>query len=110
MDIGSLRHQVRLETPTETADGDGGYTTTWALLDPPVVWAAIEPASQQRLERVVANAVSSDTSHIVTIRYHSGVTTKARVVFAGRTLSVVGVQNVQERNEILMLACVEKVT
>ena len=108
MDIGSLRHQVRLETPTTTADGEGGYTTTWALLG--VVYAAIEPATQRSLERLVANAVSSDASHVVTVRYIDGVTTKTRVLFLGRVLSVVGIQNIEERNEILRLACTEQVS
>ena len=109
MDIGSLRHSVRLENPTLTADGDGGYTTSWAMLSPGIVSASIEPATQRSLERLVSNAVSSDASHVVTMRYHSGVTTKTRVVFLGRTLNVVGVQNIEERNEILRLACVEQV-
>jgi len=110
MDLGSLRHWVRVENPTEAADGDGGFTVTWAAADPATVPVGIAPATQARLERLVANAVSSEASHVVTMRYHSGVTTATRLIFAGRTFSVVGLQNVQERNEILMLACVEKVT
>jgi SPP1 family predicted phage head-tail adaptor len=110
MDIGSLRHSVRLENPTTvTADGDGGFTTSWAMLSPGIVYASIEPATQRSLERLVANAVSSDASHVVTMRYHPSVTTKTRIVFATRVLNVVGIQNVNERNEVLRLACVEQV-
>ncbi len=110
MDIGSLRHFVRLENPTETADADGGFTTTWALLTPGVVSASIEPATAGRMERLMAGStVTANVTHLVILRYHSGVTMKTRVVFANRILQVVGKQNPFERNEMLYLACVEQV-
>ena len=108
MDIGSLRHRVTLANPTTTVDLDGGYTEAWTLLDPAVVWASIEPATPGRIERLMAGTVDANTTHIVVIRYHSGVTIRTRIVFANRTLNVVGLQNPFERNEVLYLACVEK--
>ena len=110
MDIGSLRHSVRLENPTLTADGDGGWTTSWAMLSPGIVYVSIEPATQRNLERLVSNTVSSDATHVITMRYHSGVTTSTRIVFGSRYFSVVGLQNPNERKELLHLACVESLT
>lgn len=119
MDIGSLRHRVTLENPGKAAsDGDGGFTTPWTPLSPPEVWASIMPATARDLERVLANTVQSTASHIVTIRFLEGVTTKTRLTkgprnadgtlpAGSREFHVTGIQNPEERNVSLVLACVE---
>jgi SPP1 family predicted phage head-tail adaptor len=106
---GELRHLITLQTPsTATPDGDGGFTNTWT--DLATVWASIVPATARDLERLVAGTVQSSATHLVTIRYLAGVTTKTRVVFGSRLLSVTGVQNPEERNISLVLVCQENVT
>lgn len=61
----------------------------------------------------MANTVLSEASHIVTIRYRSGVTTKTQLVFhdgtRDRSMSVTGVHDPDEGHRLLMLACVEVV-
>lgn len=103
---GELRHKVTLENPTSTADGDGGYSTTWAELTQ--TWAQIRPATAREIERVFAGTVSSVATHVVTVRYVDGVTTATRVVFQSRILAVTGVANSEERNRELVLACQER--
>ena len=110
MDIGSLRHHVRLENPTETADLDGGVTTTWTMLSPGVVPASIEPATASRMERLMAGTVVANVTHLVMLRYHPSVTIRTRLVFGSRILQVVGRQDPFERHEVLYLACVEQTT
>lgn len=105
MRAGSLRHRVTLQTPATAADGDGGYTDTWTALA--TVWASVVPATAHDLERAVAGTVQSSATHLVTIRYLAGVTTKTRVLFGTRTLQVTGVQNPDERNISLVLVCQE---
>jgi SPP1 family predicted phage head-tail adaptor len=107
---GELRHLITLQTPSPaTPDGDGGYTEDpWTTLA--TVWASIVPATARDLERVVAGTVQSSATHLVTIRYLAGVTTKTRVVFGTRLFSVTGVQNPEERNISLVLVCQESVT
>jgi SPP1 family predicted phage head-tail adaptor len=107
MDVGSLRHQVSLQNPppAATPDGDGGYTETPVTFA--TVWASIVPATAHDLERAVAGTVQSSATHLVTIRYLAGVTTKTRVLFGTRTLQVTGVQNPDERNISLVLVCQE---
>lgn len=107
MDVGSLRHLVTLQSPTKTFDTDGGYTEAWAPLSPSQVWASIKPATARDLERAVAGTVQAAASHLVAMRYHSGVTTKTRIIWGTRILAVQGVQNVDERNAELVLACEE---
>lgn len=108
MRAGTLRHLVTLQTPTSAPDGDGGFTDTWTALA--TVWASIVPATARDLERVVAGTVQSSATHLVTIRYLAGVTTKTRIVFGSRLFSVTGVQNPEERNISLVLVCQEIVT
>lgn len=110
MNLGELRHRVRLETPTRVADGDGGYTETWALLSPGVVWARIEPATARNVERSVGAKVDAPVDALITIRHHAGVGNLTRVVYDGRRYLVRGVQDVQERGRWLVLACEEQTT
>jgi SPP1 family predicted phage head-tail adaptor len=110
LNIGKLQHRVTLENPgLNVPDGDGGYTQSWTALSPSPVWAAIAPATARDLERLVANAVQSTATHIVTCRYHPQITTQTRLTFNGRILNVRGVQNLDELNVEMRLACEEKV-
>jgi len=111
MRAGALRHQVTLEQPgAAVPDGEGGYTETWTALTPSPVWAAIQPASARDLERVFAGASQATASHLVTLRYHAGVTTATRLTFGTRVFAITGVQNLDERNKELVLACEEVVS
>lgn len=105
--IGLLRHQVIVENPTRVADGDGGYTDTWAAASPSPVWARIEPATARAIERQAGATIEGPIDSLVTIRYHAGVSMKTRLTFEGRLLFVRGIQNVQERDRWLVLACQE---
>lgn len=89
-----------------TPDGEGGYTELPTVLATNVP-AAIEPATARDVERRVGNTIASTVSHIVTIRYLQGVSTGTQVVFGARRLYVRGVQNPEEKNEQLVLACEE---
>lgn len=112
MDVGSLRHRITLQTPgAPIPDGDGGYTETWTSLGVRVP-ASVEPASARSLERIAANTVTSTASHLVTLRYLSGVTTKTRITFhdqTDRTFSVTGIHDPEERHRVLILECTEDV-
>jgi SPP1 family predicted phage head-tail adaptor len=107
---GRRRHLVTLANlGGAVPDGDGGYTETATPLSPPTVWATITPATEKDLERAGTGTVLSTASHIVSMRYHSGVTTKTRITFGSRTLNVTGVANPDERNIELVLVAVEVV-
>ena len=121
MNIGSLFHRLTLENPTtQTPDGDGGFKEGWTALSPPRMWAAIVPATAQRLERLMASTVESTATHIVTMRFHPGVTTKTRLTegarqtdgslaSGSREFRVTGLQNVDEYSVELRLACAETI-
>lgn len=109
MNIGALDKLVTLQSPGSVPDNEGGYTEAWTNLSPGTVWAAIQPATARDLERRVASTVQASASHLVTIRFHSGVTTKTRILFGTRIFNVTGITNPDEKNEALILACEEVV-
>lgn len=105
--IGKMRHRVAVQAPARTPDGAGGYTEAFTSTSPSPVWAAVEPATPKTIERVVGDSVQGRITHLVTMRYHAAVTTKTRLVHRARNLDVRGVQNVDEMNQWLVLACEE---
>lgn len=103
---GRRQHLVTLQSLASTQmTSDSDYAATPSTIG--TAWAAIEPATAQRLERLVPGTVIAQATHIVTIPYMAGITTKAQVVFGARTFNVVGVANPEERNIELVLVCVE---
>ena len=108
--INAYRHRVLFQTPGPAVpDGDGGYLQTWSDLVPATWQVSIEPATARDLERVAAGTVLSTATHVVTGRYHAGVTTKTRMIFGGRTFAITGVANVEERGITMELVAVEVV-
>ena len=109
--VGTHRHLVLFQAPgAAVPDGDGGFTQTWSDLSPATWHVSIEPATAQDLERVGAGTVLSTASHIVKGRFHPGVTTQTRMIFGGRTFSITGKANLEERGIFMELVAVEVVT
>lgn len=109
MRIGPLRHRITIQNPNAAApDGDGGFTQT--PTDVETVWADIGPANVLDVERVGGGTVLSSASHLVRMRYHPAITTRSQLRFGARVFNVTGVQNVEERNVELIIACQEVVT
>jgi SPP1 family predicted phage head-tail adaptor len=104
--------RIQLQNPGPAVpDGDGGWTEAWNDLDPAIVQAAVGPAGQSRLEHLVAGTVLSQATHLVTIWYHPGVTTKTRINIVGtpRTMNVLALADPDERHVELELVCAEVV-
>lgn len=111
MSTGAYRHLVTFQNPsTPVPDGDGGWTSTWANLTPATWHVSIEPATARDLERVASGTVMATASHIVKGKYHPGVTLETRMLFQGRTFSITGKANVEERSITMELIAVEVVT
>jgi head-tail adaptor len=111
VDIGAREHLITLENPgVPVPDGDGGYTEVPVELA--TVFASIQPATARDLERLVAGTVQSTVSHVVTLEYVFGVSTRTRIRFddpmvGPRLFDVNGIQNPEERNLDLILVCSE---
>lgn len=100
--VGERPHYILLQNPGPVVpDGAGGFTQTWSDLSPASVFAKVAPATAEDLERVAASTtvVEAAATHIITMPYHPGVTTKSRVVHNGRTFSLSGVSSPEERQQ-----------
>jgi SPP1 family predicted phage head-tail adaptor len=102
---GERRHLVALQAPTRV-QSTTGHTESWATYAN--VYAAVRPASASQVERAVAQTIQTPTSHLVELDYRDDVRVAHRVLFGTRALHIVGMQNVEERNETYVLACEER--
>lgn len=111
MTSGDLSDRLTIQTPTTTADAQGGRATTWATLT--TVWGHVKPAGQAEMlglrEFIVAIG-----GYEITIRMREDVTVVMRLLWtprwpsgcAEKTLQIHGVQPTQDR-AWLVLRCAE---
>ncbi len=110
MALGHYRHVVTLDEPgNPISDPDGGWIPTWAPLDPPTWHCSITQPAARTLESLGAGSVESTATHLLSGRYHKGITTQTRVMFEGRTLNVIYVANRDERDITTDAVCAEVV-
>jgi head-tail adaptor len=103
-------HRMAWQNPGPAVpDGDGGSTPTWIDLVPPATSVEIKPATAVDLERIAAGTVLSSNTYIVKGPYHPQITTQTRGLHNGRSFSVTGVSNPEERHVETVCVCVEVV-
>jgi len=113
--IGARVRRVQLDgTGDPVPDGDGGFTEGIAPLDPPFMSAQVQPASARDLERFTSGTVAVTATHMITMPFHPGATTKTRVQWTDdanrpHTANVTGVINVDERCHTTILVVAEQV-
>jgi len=103
---GRLRHRVALERRTTGTDAFGSVVQSWDRYA--TVWADVAPLSGR--EMLADGQVRSDVSHRVRIRHLDGVAETDRIVHRGRTLEVVAVMNMDERDRTLEVLAMERTT
>jgi head-tail adaptor len=102
------RHRITLDGAARIPDGDGGYIEGWSPLTPPSAWASIQAATPRGLEKVTASvAVQAVATHLVLMDYHAQLTVTSRVTYHGRHFQIHVIENVDERNQQLVLVCSE---
>lgn len=106
IDPGELRHQIKLQSLTQTSNRLGETDETPVLVSH--VWAKIEPLTGREL--FDSQQFGSDVSHKVTIRYRAGVNAAMQILYGVRIFNIVSVLNLDERNRLLVLICKEKTT
>jgi SPP1 family predicted phage head-tail adaptor len=103
---GRLRRVVSIQSPTQAQSATGAYeTASWST------FAANVPADIDETpgrEVIQAGQVNPQRPVQVTIRYTPGVTTEMRVLYGTRIFQIVGVQNLDQRNRVLVLECLEQ--
>lgn len=98
-----LRQQVELQSVSTTRDRIGGLVEVWSTAA--TVRAEVRQASGR--EVWYRGQLAAQASWTITIRHRTGVTTKQRVVYGGRTFEVRSVRDIDERRHWLELACEE---
>jgi SPP1 family predicted phage head-tail adaptor len=104
--IARKKDRGMFQNPGPAVPSGTGFVQSWIDLPPPA-WAHIEPATATSLERSFAGTVLSTATHVVTIEYRTGISTKSRFVFDGRTANVLSVVDPDNRHVELVLACAE---
>lgn len=103
--IGSFKHGIIVQTLTETADGFGGFTRSWA--DTITVAAMIKPLNG--FERAQGRQLEAAASHKITIRYRTGLSTKQRISYGGRYFDIASIINLDEANKYIEIMALESV-
>lgn len=103
---GKLRHPVDLEVLSQVSDGVGGQTETYTLLAR--VWASIMHAGET--EKLNAGMQQNVITHNIRIRRCAGLSVSDRVVFGTRIFEIVSINNVEERDYMQDLQCLERST
>lgn len=104
LQAGQLRHLVTIQTPPTSAGTRGQSSGSWSTVEANVP-AKIENLTGREAER--ARQIAPTATHQVTLRYRSGVTTQQRLLFGSRELNIEHVNNLDERNRVLVLLCKE---
>lgn len=105
MQAGRLRHLITLQRKQQTQNPNtGAMITTWVPVAS--VWAAVEPLSAR--EFVAAQAVQSNVSVRITVRYRPGITAAMRILHDGKVYGITGVlADKDSGREYLTLPCAE---
>jgi SPP1 family predicted phage head-tail adaptor len=102
--IGELRHRVVLEAETRAPDGGGGAVLGWQPVSE--LWAAVKPLAGD--ERVAAEALAGQVSHLVVVRGRAGVEPAMRFRLGNRILAIAAVLDLDERRRWLVCRCREE--
>jgi head-tail adaptor len=113
MAVGRMDKLVTLEAPgAPVPDGAGGYTETWAALDPPTMWAHLDSLASADMERLTADTIVASGTHAITLGYHPGVTVQTRITYTDpnrgpRVFQVLGLRDPEEARRELVLVAAE---
>ena len=103
IDAGRLRHYATVQNPAYgEPDARGQVHESWQTVYGNVP-SEILTMSGRELE--LAKQIVPQATTKITMRYHSSVTNKSRIVWQGNVYNVEYVDNVQQRNLVLVLTC-----
>lgn len=106
IDAGELRHSVVIQAPVYAADANGMSLTPTSWTPVRTAMAAIYTAGGR--ETSMAAQIVSQVSHTVKVRWTPDVIkANYQVIYCGRTFTVQFIENVLERNRVLLLYCLE---
>ena len=102
---GRLRHRVTIQQQSISRDSHGQKIMSWT--DYKTVYAAVEPL--QGREFFSSDAINSEVTTRIRIRWTSGIDTTMRVSFDSRIYNIKSVITPKEIHEEMQLMCKEGV-
>lgn len=103
---GALRHYITIEQKTVTRDAYGAETVTWATFAQS--WAGIRPLNGREL--IAAQAVQSEITGKIIIRYIAGVVPAMRIAYDGKYYDIQAVIDAGLQHRELQLMVSEGLT
>lgn len=94
MQSGRLRHRIKIQQRTMTPNAIGEVVPVWS--DYATVWASVEPATASKY--YAAKQLDAKVDGVIIMRYRDGIEPTMRVVYDGRTLEIISLLTVKERN------------
>ena len=107
MPIGKMRHSLTIQAQSRSNDTAGGARRTYSTLA--TVWGSIEPVGGNL--RLYGDQIEGVSTHKITIRYRSDVTTKHRINYSAdsRIFKINRILNLGTRDRYLEMLCEEGV-
>lgn len=105
MNAGELKHRITFQTLTDGQDTFGDLTETWT--DYKTVSAKIEATGG--VEYYASKQLDAEVTHIITIRYLTGLTNKHRISYDSRYFDIHFIDNKKEAGKKMEIQCVEVV-
>jgi SPP1 family predicted phage head-tail adaptor len=103
MRAGELNTQIILKKPTQARSSSRELVTTYSTVA--TVWAAVEWENGRRFEE--AKKLNAEVQGVIRIRYRTDVKPYWRISYGNRTIQILSIANVHERDRELVLWCKE---
>lgn len=105
---GALNRRIKIQRPSTAKDSLGGTTRSW--IDVVTVWATIQPLSGR--EAVIANRISAEITHQITVRHQSAfanpqLVSQMRVLYRSRIFNIHSALNDDENQVAVILLASE---
>jgi SPP1 family predicted phage head-tail adaptor len=99
IDANTMTREVLIYAPTRTSDGQGGYTTTFALQS--TVWGDLRPDNQVR--EIDQSELQFDQKNRLYIRFGVTILDSYEVEVEGDRFTIHSIKNVENQNRFLEL-------
>jgi SPP1 family predicted phage head-tail adaptor len=93
----TMTRRVELYAPTKTSDGEGGYTTTFALQE--TVWGDFRPAKSTRA--LLESELTFYQDAKVYIRYGTTISDTYQLKVEGKTYTIQSINDVDNQHRFL---------
>ena len=105
MSAGSRRSFINIEEPATTTSDIGEPVITWTNFAS--AWVSIQPRAGKETNK--EPQIKAEVTHIIKTRFISGLNTKMRINFNGRTMGIDSIINVREQSRNIEIMAVENV-